>query len=124
MYAHRATNAYKAVDLNSAPKQEILCRLFDRFQADLDLAQRAIAAKNIFDKGKYIDHALRIVLELEAALDHEKAPEMCANLANLYAFVTERLYAASMKLDTKPLLEATKVMTEIGAAFREAAGKR
>lgn len=123
MYA-RATSTYKTVDLNSAPKQEILCRLFERFQADVELALRAIEAKNIFDKGKYVDHALRIVLELDAALDHEKAPEMCENLSKLYAFVTDRLYAASAKLDTAPLREAARIMSDIGAAFREAAGKR
>ena len=125
MYAaNRATSAYRSVDLNSAPKHEILRRLFERFLQDLDQGRIAIKAKDIVGKSKALDHALAIVNELQASLDHTASPEMSANLDNLYRFVTERIYAASAKLDTKPLDEAMKVMTEIAGAFREAMTRR
>jgi flagellar protein FliS len=115
----RAANAYKRVDLESAPKSQILDRLFERFQRDLDEARRAIAGKDIKAKAAAIDHALQIVIELRAALDHAAAPELCANLAALYEFVMERLTRASVSLQVQPLDEAGGVMSEIGAAFRQ-----
>jgi flagellar protein FliS len=121
MYAaNRATNAYRSVDLNSAPKHEIMHRLFDRFLQDLEQGRIAIKAKDIAGKSKVLDHAIAIVNELQASLDHAAAPEMSANLDNLYRFVMDRIYQASLKLDAKPLDDATKVMKEIAGAFREA----
>ncbi len=119
----RAANAYRRVDLESAPKDQILDRLFDRFLADLDVARAAIAARDIKGKSEAIDHALRIVGELTAALDHAAAPELCANLVALYDFVSGRLMDANLTVRATPLDEATRVMTEIAGAFRGAKGR-
>lgn len=125
MYAaQRASAAYRAVDLNSAPKHEIMRRLYERFFQDIIEARQAMAAKDIVRKGKAVDHAVAIVNELTASLDHSAAPEMCANLERLYRFVCERIYVASATLDPTPLDEATSVMTELAAAFREATTRR
>ena len=115
----RAAKSYRSVDLESAPKHVVLERLFERFARDLVQAREAIAAKDIQRKANMIDHAMRIVAELSAALDHSLAPELCANLAALYQFVTDRLGEANTTLATAPLDDATKLMAEIGAAFRE-----
>jgi flagellar protein FliS len=119
----RAANAYRRVDLDSAPKHDVLLRLFERFLADLDAARAAIVSRDIVKKAAAIDHALRIVAELDAALDHAAAPELCANLQALYRFVTERLSAANLQLDARPLDDSTRVMTELAASFREAAAR-
>lgn len=116
----RAANAYRKVDLASAPKPQILERLFDRFLIDLEQARAAIERKDIQAKANAIDHALRIVVELAASLDHTAAPALCANLAALYHFVTDRLIAANTTLATAPLDQATRVMSELSASFREA----
>ena len=124
MYAQRASNAYKAVDLNSAPKQDILRRLYERFLQDIEQGRVAIMTRDIVAKGKVLDHALRIVNELEASLDHASAPELCGNLERLYRYVTEQIHVASTKLDPKPLVEVTKLMSELAASFREASIRR
>ena len=116
----RAANAYRRVALESAPKPDVVVRLFERFLSDLDGARAAMAKHDVAGKAAAIDHALRIVGELEASLDHAAAPELCANLQALYRFVTERVYTGSAKLDPVPLDEAAKVMTELANAFREA----
>lgn len=119
MSAH-AANAYRRVDLDSAPKQDVVGRLFERFLADLAVAKTAIVARDIPGKAKALDHALRIIFELEASLDHEAAPELSANLQALYRFVAERLYHANIKLDPKGIDDASKIMTDLAASFREA----
>jgi flagellar protein FliS len=116
----RAANAYRKVDLESAPKTQIVERLFDRCVRDLATAKEAIAARDIHSKAAALDHAQRIVIELKASLDFNAAPELCANLAALYNFVLERIGEANANLTTPPLDQATRVMTEVGEAFRGA----
>jgi flagellar protein FliS len=116
----RAANAYRRADLESAPKTKILERLFDRFLADITSAREAIEAGDIRKKALALDHALQIVVELQASLDPRAAPELCANLAALYDFVTDRLVSASLTLTVPPLDQAVRVMSELGEAFRAA----
>lgn len=114
----RAANMYRRVDLESAPKHDVLGRLFDRFQVDIASAKKAIAAKDIRGKAAAIDHGLRIVGELSAALDSSLAPELCKNLTSLYDFVATQLCMANLTLDQKKLDEASRLMNELATAFR------
>jgi flagellar protein FliS len=119
----RAANAYRRVDLESAPKTQILERLFDRCLADIAIAREAIDERDVKKKAQALDHALQIVVELKASLDPAAAPVLCENLSALYDFVTERLFSASVTLTVPPLDQATRVMRELGEAFRAAHAK-
>jgi flagellar protein FliS len=123
MYGNAAAKAYRRVDLESAPKTQILERLYDRFARDVADARVAITARNIEAKAKALSHASQIVVQLKMALDHNVAPEMCRNLESLYNFVLARLTQANIKLTTKPLDEALVVMSGLGAAFKQAHAK-
>jgi flagellar protein FliS len=114
----RAANAYRRADLESATKTQIVDKLFARFLADLDAARTAIEAKDVKKKAAALDHALQIAIELKASLDFAAAPELCANLTALYDFVIERVVTASLTFAAAPLDPATRVMSEIGEAFR------
>lgn len=116
----RAANAYRRVDLESAPKHVVLERLFARFLSDLDVARAALAKKDIQGKANALDHAMSIVAELRASLDAAAAPELVANLIALYDFVTDRLTQTNLTLETKPLDEAAGVMTQLADAFQKA----
>lgn len=115
----RAANAYRRVDLESAPRSQIVERLFERFDRDLASARDAIAKRDIPAKSAALDHALQIVSELAASLDHAAAPELCAQLAALYDFTTHQLVTASARLAVEPLDQARRVMAELGDAFRQ-----
>ena len=116
----RAANAYRRVDLESAPKTQIVERLFDRCVRDIADARAAIERRDIHGKAAALNHAMQIVGELKASLDIAAAPELCANLAALYDFVAQRLIDANASLSTPPLDQATRVMAELGDAFRTA----
>lgn len=120
----RAANAYRRVDLESAPKQDVLGRLFERFAADVTAARTAIAAKDIAGKAAALDHALRIVGELEASLDHNAAPALCTQLQALYRFVADELTKVNRSLDPKGLDAPVKIMNDLAAAFRDAQARR
>ncbi len=119
MYA-RAASSYRRVDLDSAPRSEIMMRLFARCLDDLAVAHTALGARDIAGKARALDHAIAIVVELRAALDHSAAPELAARLDALYDFVTEQLTAANVKLDHQPLAAATRIMSELAGAFAAA----
>ncbi|HVV85925.1 MAG TPA: flagellar export chaperone FliS [Kofleriaceae bacterium] len=119
MYA-RAALAYRDVDLDSADKPDVVTRLFGRFLDDLTRGRTAIMARDIAAKAAALDHAIRIVCELRASLDHPTAPELCANLDALYQFVLDQIYVASSSLDVAPLGHAASVMTQLRDAFVEA----
>jgi flagellar secretion chaperone FliS len=120
MYGNAAAKAYKRVDLESAPKTQIVERLFDRFARDVEEARTALNAKDIQNKARALSHANQIVLQLKLALDHKAAPAMCANLERLYNFVAMKLTESNIKLTTKPLDQAAKVMAGLGSAFKQA----
>jgi flagellar secretion chaperone FliS len=116
----RAANLYRNVDLDSAPKEQVVERLLERFVADCSAAKQAIARRDIPAKAAAIDHATRILVELQASLDHAAAPEMCAQLAALYMFATDRLNVANVSLAVPALDEAARVIGVLAEAFREA----
>ncbi len=123
MYGNAAARAYKRVDLESAPKTQIVERLYDRFAQDVEATRAALAKKDIAAKAKALNHASQIVMQLKMALDHRVAPEMCANLESLYNYVTAQLNECNAKLSTKPLDNAARVMAGLGDAFKKAHAK-
>jgi flagellar protein FliS len=116
----RAANAYRRLDLESAPKTALLERMFERCLADIAAAREAIAAQDIATTAAILDHALQIVGELKASLDASAAPALCANLTALYDLVAERLIDGNRSLATPPLDQATRILSELGEAFRGA----
>ena len=119
MYA-RAAKTYADVDLGSMPKTQVVERLFERFDRDIETARRAITTRDIAAKAAALDHASQIAMQLRLALDPAAAPELCAQLASLYQFVLDKLFEANLKLATKPLDDASRVMRDLGAAFKAA----
>ena len=120
MYSRHAANAYRRVDLESAPKYQIVDRLYERFARDVEEARNALLAKDIKAKAKALDHALRIAVELKVALDHEAAPALCANLEALYDVVIKQPSECNSTLKVRPLDQAAKIMAELAIAFHEA----
>lgn len=120
----RAAAAYKRADLETAPKENILDRLFARFLADAATARAAIQANDIQAKGNAINHGQQIIIELKAALDGAAAPELVANLHQLYDFANARMTRANLKMSVGDIDDAVKVMDTVGTAFREARGLR
>lgn len=118
--SNRVAKMYRDVDLESAPKGQILERLLARLHLDLTTGRQAITDRKIEAKAAALGHAQQILVELQAALDHAQAPELCANLARLYGFVNDRINTASIELKTAPLDDACQVVTVISEAFAEA----
>jgi flagellar secretion chaperone FliS len=112
--------AYRKADLETAPKTDILDRLFGRLETDLLQAVSALAARDVPRRAAALDHAYRILTELNAALDHKAAPELCANLAGLYAFCNRCIAKAAVDRDPAPLQQVVQVVRTLRESFAEA----
>ena len=120
MYA-RAVRSYQKVHLESASPARLLDELYQRLLRDIGQADDAIRARDAAKKGEAIVHALAIVAELRAALDHRAAPELTAQLDALYDFASARLTRANLYWDAGALAEVAPVVITLRDAFREAA---
>ena len=117
----RAARLYKQVDLNSSSKAKILDRLYLRLLKDIDEAKQAVASNQVSERAQAIDHAIRIVTELNAALDFRIAEDLCRNLAGLYGYVIDCLEKANVDNDDVPLEQAALVLRELQESFLLAA---
>lgn len=118
---NRAANVYRQVNASSSPPTRILDELYAGLLQDCESAAERIQAGDRAAKGRHISRALAIVGELEAALDRKAAPELAQNLAALYGFSRERLFAANVTMDAKPLRDVVRVLGPLRDAFAQAA---
>jgi flagellar biosynthetic protein FliS len=117
MTPSRAANAYRKIDLESAPKPQILERLLERLLADLATARAAIVQRDIEGKAHALSHAKQILVQLKVSLDPSVAPELCANLARLYDYANERINTANLKMSVAALDDAKRVLGAVSEAF-------
>ena len=111
-YAKAATAVQK--------KEDILLVLLDTVSTDLKKARMGIEERNPKVKGESISRTIRILNELDCALDHDAGRELTENLSRLYHFVMDRLTAANLKNDVTALDEAEQVLGHLHEGFREA----
>jgi flagellar biosynthetic protein FliS len=117
----RAARAYARTALQSASKPQMLDELYNRLLRDCADARAAIAERRIEDKARAISHGLDIVTQLAAALDHEREPKLCAQLAQLYQVISGRLLEGGMRMEPSPIEIAERHITTLRTAFQKAA---
>lgn len=117
----RAANAYRKVFVESAAPTRILDELYGALLADCRRGAESIRSGDVAGKGVAIGRALAIVGELQAALNHEAAPDLCRNLAALYQFVRGRLTKATLRMDASALEEIERVVAPLREGFQRAA---
>ncbi len=117
----RAANAYRKVYVESAQPARILDELYAGLIADCRRGAEHIRAGDAAGKGVAISRALAILGELQAALDHGAAPELCRNLAALYVFVRGRLRRANLQMDAQALEDIERVIAPLREGFQRAA---
>jgi len=116
-----ARRAYQNVDAQTASPAHILLRLYEgaiRFTRE---AQQAIKDKKPAKKGVLICKTMAIIDELNTALDHDQAPELCSKLERLYVYMLDQLSLANLKMDPEPLDQVLHHLTVLYEAWQQAA---
>src|SRR5258707_2592895 len=81
-------------------------------------SRRNLAAGNIQERSRQITKAWDIVQELARSLDHAHGGELSRNLAELYAYIQQRLLDANARQIDEPLAEAEKLLTTLSEAWK------
>ncbi|WP_422730765.1 flagellar export chaperone FliS [Onishia taeanensis] len=120
----KGAKAYARVGVESsvmsASPHQLITMLFDGAQTSIRTARIHMLDGNISEKGKAISKALDIVNNgLQAALDAEKGGEVADRLWSLYDYIARLLLEANLRNDPERLDEASRLLENIGSAWRE-----
>lgn len=113
-------NIYKQQSVATAPPGKLLIMLFDGLLRFLSQAKTAINERQIEPAHKALVRAQDIVLELRSTLDHEKAPELCESLSDLYTYFYSSLVEANRTKTVDKIDEILPGVQELRDAFSEA----
>ena len=113
-------NRYKKNKVLLSDPGEILLALYDGAIKFCKQARIAIETNNPSQKGQKIASVMAILTELSATLDHDRAPDLCENLARLYDYLIDRLQEASSEMDVAPLDEVTVHLEKLRQTWGEA----
>lgn len=120
---NNAYKKYKETSVASASREKILLMLYE---AAIKFTKKAIIAcenKDISERGLNIGKAFDIIIELNSSLNHKMAPELAANLEQLYMFITDQYTKANVSGDAKPLHDVMRVLEILHKGWVEAIEK-
>jgi len=112
-----SSQRYYETSVTTSSPEKLVVMLYQgaiRFlkQAIVDIENHDIKGKN-----QSVTRALAIVNELQSTLDMTNGKEIAAELNRLYRYVREAIINGSMKLETKPIMTAVKVMSTLLEAW-------
>lgn len=96
----RGIAEYKAVNLGSASKEELVVMLHEAAVRYQVYARGALEKGAVADARSHLRRVRDIFGELMIALDHNVAPELSSNLSRLYAWLISELARAGLERST------------------------
>jgi flagellar secretion chaperone FliS len=113
-------NVYKQQSVATAPPGKLLIMLLDGLVRFIHQAGLAIEQNKIDEAHNNLCRAQDIVLELRSTLDHEKAPELCEGLHDLYTYYYSTLVEANRLKSKEKIDEVYVSVLEVRDSFAEA----
>lgn len=113
--------AYQDHATQTASPAQLVLMLYDGVLSRIDRATEALdEPRDLTAAHEQITKAQRIVEELSVTLDRDAGGEVAANLASIYAFVTQQLVDANVHKHPGPLAEVTRLITPLRDAWETA----
>ena len=116
-----AVAQYRSSQVHTASPARVIVQFYDGALKFIKLAAVALEAKDYAAKGVHLSRAHAIVTELRVNLDSTRAPELTAELDQLYMFVIDCIMNANVKADAKLLAPATSILTQLRSAWAQVA---
>lgn len=113
-----AAQRYSQVRMTTSTPGDLLLALYDGLFRFLNGAKICVERKELARARELLSKSYAILSELYIALDHNLAPELCANLEALYGFSMDRVMLASRKGLVEPILEVIRVLTPLREAWQ------
>jgi flagellar secretion chaperone FliS len=112
----RLDQYFEAEVLNADPVK-LVSLLYRGARTAVTAATVALSEGNIPERSKQILKAWEIVQELSGTLNHEQGGEISRQLAELYAYIGQRLLDANAEQAVKPLEDAAAVLAILADAW-------
>ena len=122
MLGHAAAT-YKKVRATTSNQGELLLALYDGIFRFLNGSRLLLEREETTRARELNSRASAIIAELSIALDHQGAPELCANLAAIYDFCQVRLRHASRHNDPQAVADVLRALTPLREAWQLAVPK-
>ena len=116
MYQQAALR-YEQVQATTSSPGEILLALYDGLFRFLKGAKLCFDNKQQVKGRELLSKSHAIVSELLLALDHSKAPELCARLESIYDYCMGQIVQANIKTDTQIISDVIRVLTPLREAW-------
>ena len=116
-------NIYRNVQASTASKERLMALLFETALRHIRHARTAIERKDRDTFFTLVGKASNIVIELKCTLKPEAAPELCAELSDIYGFVVDRLVKATIEPGPHWLTEAERAFAPVAEAFMQVAAQ-
>ena len=123
MLESTAAARYTQIRNATSTPGELLLALYDGLFRFLNGAKACIENKQLPRARELLSKCHAIISELNIALDHAVAPELCAQLEGLYGFCIDRIQFASRKADIVSIEEVARVLTPLREAWAIAVPK-
>lgn len=101
----------------SADPVTLIRMLLQKASTHVADARKCLASGEIQNRGTAILKAYEIILELQATLQDEHAPELCDRLRALYNYMQERLITANVQQLDAPLAEVHGLLATLIEAW-------
>ena len=112
---------YRESSVNTASPMKMVVLLYEAAIRHLKQSAEHIRNRNLEGKRESLDRAMAIVQQLHSSLDMEKGGKIAAELDRLYTYITGRMLEGSAKLETGPLYEAVRLLTNLNSAWEQLA---
>jgi flagellar protein FliS len=119
MYA-QAARRYQQVQSSTSTPGEILLALYEGLFRFLKGAKLCFENKQHVRGRELLSKCHAILSELLLALDHPKAPELCAQLESIYEYCMSMILQANLKTDANMIDDILRVLTPLQDAWTEA----
>lgn len=116
---NNAYSAYKKQSISTLTPMEIVVKLYDEAEKQINIAIVSIDGKNYETANKCLQKSQDIVNALRSVLD--MSIPISTQLDALYDFFNRQLVAANVKKDTQILKELLPMLAELRDAFSQVA---
>src|ERR1017187_4829744 len=114
MWNH-AHDAYLESRVLSADPVELIRLLYQTGISAVQDARGYLAEGKIMERSKAITKASQVLIQLIAALDHERGGEISRRLAALYDYMLRRLTEANFRQSDEPLAEVLSLLATLAS---------
>ncbi len=112
-----ASSAYRRTDGHSAGPIRLVILLYEQLIQDLQRAVAAMEKKDVARRTNELDHALRVVGQLQGTLDMQQGGEVARNLDNYYYSLRVSLLQAQIRVLPAELRRQIEILLELREAW-------